>query len=318
MKLVVYALVMAILIASAAFGQQAVTNNGVNPGGIQTGFLVVNPDAGAVQGLSGFETFGAQLGGNFVQSSVLSSPLVTLTDIVVSLDPRSGTNTGIAIVNPNDSIAAITLTIRNQQGVTIATRSITVGGRQQLSRFVTELFAGDPLVAGPLSGLLFINSTVAVSVVGLLFNGGSFTSLPVAMQLNTDIANAAAAPPLPSMLTPIPSTFANLALGQPITGIAAPLVTATGQIMPVSTPNIIGVSQVSTAIAGPGALILPQVVAGGGWVSQITIANTSAVPQAIRVDFFNSSGGPMVLPRGSGLSIVTVPAGGVVTFSTAM
>src|ERR1043166_9085689 len=81
MKLVMYALVMAILIASAAFGQQAVTSNGANPGGIQTGFLVVNPDAGAVQGLSVFETFGAQLGGNFVQSSVLSSPLVTLTDI---------------------------------------------------------------------------------------------------------------------------------------------------------------------------------------------------------------------------------------------
>jgi len=69
-------------------------------------------------------------------------------------------------------------------------------------------------------------------------------------------------------------------------------------------------------LVAASALLLPQIATGGGWVTQITIANTSTVPQTVRIDFFNSVGQPLVLPIGSSLPSVLVPAGGVVTFST--
>jgi hypothetical protein len=63
--------------------------------------------------------------------------------------------------------------------------------------------------------------------------------------------------------------------------------------------------------------LLPQVATGGGWVSTIAIANTSTVPQLVRVDFFSADGGPLALPIGSTVTNILVPAGGVVTLSTA-
>jgi hypothetical protein len=65
-----------------------------------------------------------------------------------------------------------------------------------------------------------------------------------------------------------------------------------------------------------GALLLPQFATGGGWATQIVIANTSTVPQVVRVDILNSNGARLALPFSSNLSSVLVPAGGVVTFSS--
>ena len=59
-------------------------------------------------------------------------------------------------------------------------------GRQQISRFVTEVFAGTPQLSGPFAGLLFITSDFPIGVLGLTFTGPSFTSLPVATQVGTN------------------------------------------------------------------------------------------------------------------------------------
>jgi hypothetical protein len=63
-------------------------------------------------------------------------------------------------------------------------------------------------------------------------------------------------------------------------------------------------------------LLFPQVAAGGGWVTNITVANTSALPQSIRIDVFDSTGALLPL---SGLSTpnTIIQPGGVVIFSTA-
>jgi hypothetical protein len=75
-------------------------------------------------------------------------------------------------------------------------------------------------------------------------------------------------------------------------------------------------TSITNLVGGPGAQLLAQVATGGGWVSRIVIANTSSVAQLIRVDFFNPAGGPLVLPFGSVLTNILVPAGGAVTIST--
>src|SRR5262249_17971341 len=130
--------------------------------------------------------FGQEVSGILFRSSVLPSPLVTSTSIFTRSDPNAAMDTGLAIVNPNVATATVVLTLNNQEGITIATRTIVVGARQQISRFVTELFATTPDLLSPFAGLLFISSDFPVGVLGLAFTGPSFTSLPVATQLSAN------------------------------------------------------------------------------------------------------------------------------------
>ena len=74
--------------------------------------------------------------------------------------------------------------------------------------------------------------------------------------------------------------------------------------------------EITTGVGGVAAQLLPQVASGGGWFTTIAIANTSSADQVVRADFFNSLGGPLLLPFGSRLTGIVVPAGGVVTLST--
>ena len=354
MKRLLSALTLAIFSASLSVSQVPIAQTPATIGPIQTGFVVVTPQNGGGQGLSVSETFGARVNGSFFQSSVLPSPLVTLTNVVINVDANTGTNTGVAILNPNDATAAISLALSNDRGNTVTARTINFAGRTQLARFVTELFPGLAEFSQPFTGLLFVSSDVPISVMGLAFVGPSFTSLPVATQLNSNgtfvftgvstptpttaivpgfttpipsLTVPMTTPGVPGITTPIPSPVTGLVVSQPITGVSTPLVNAAaptitvGQVTAVATTGTIAVSG-SPPIANPfplvaqSAILLPQIATGGGWVTQITIANTSTVPQTVRVDFFNSAGGPLVLPIGSSLPSVLVPAGGVVTFST--
>jgi hypothetical protein len=367
MKTLFYACALLILIPLFSFAQST----------IQTGYAVITPTSGSGAGLTVTEVFSEQVDGNLFQASVIGSPLVTLTNIVVNSDPATGLNTGIAMVNPNNVPAVVTLTLGNQAGVSTATTTITLGGGQQISRFVSEFFSGSAVAAAPMRGLLFISSTVPISVLGLAFSGFSFTSLPPATQITavnvTNTTNAAVitnnsavvattvpvgvlngiaavqAPPIPTTITQIPSTFPGLVTSQsavgitspltgiapltavtplsgitPLTGIVPTTATSTGQLTLTGTPTTIGVvspsvivfPQIQVGIGGAGAQILPQVVAGGGWLSQITIANTSGVSQVVRVDFFNNLGAPFPLPFGSSVPSIIIAPGGIATIST--
>ena len=158
---------LGLVVSGFSFGQVTPTQAATAAGQLQTGFAVVTPIAGTGAGLSVSETFGHQIGTNLFQASVLASPPVTLTDIVLNVNPQSGSNTGIAIVNPNTTAATITLTAGNQQGAAIATRTIAVGPQQQISEFVSQLFPDSPTILQGVTGLLFISSNVPIGVVGL-------------------------------------------------------------------------------------------------------------------------------------------------------
>lgn len=341
MRRLFYGIVLAVCAGPLFFGQLTLTQNLAGAGPIRTGFAVVTPLSGTGQGLSVSEIFAERTGGNVFQASVLPSPLVTLTHLFVNWDVSMGLNTGIAIVNPNDTATPVTLNLLNDRGAVIAIRSVTLEGKQQLSRFATELFAGIPELPGPFSGLLFIRSDVPVGVMGLFFDGPSFSSLPVAAQLSTN--NVVIAGPAPSTLetsvaiaapgtealnNPVVPPFPPV-VSLPITGITTPLVNATGQTTPNVPPANAGVAvvvgvtgtafpQLAIGIGGNGALLMPQVATGGGWESRITIANTSTVAQVVRVDFFDPAGLPLALPFGSTVPNVVVPPGGLVTLSTGL
>src|SRR5262245_7634328 len=107
MKRLVYAVILAIFSASFSLSQVPLAQTPATTGPILTGFVVVTPQNGGGQGLSVSETFGEHVNGSFFQSSVLPSPLVTLTNVVVNVDLNSGIDTGIAMLNPNDATAAV-------------------------------------------------------------------------------------------------------------------------------------------------------------------------------------------------------------------
>lgn len=393
MKLLLHLFLIAPLLCNLSFAQ----------GTLETGFVVITPASGSADGLSVSAVFGHTLNGNLFQTSVMPSPLVTETGIVVSADPAVTLDTGIAIANPNDSPAAITLILHNTEGVTVSARTITIGGHQQISRFATELFSGDPVFSARVAGLLFIGSDMPVGVMALALNGTSFTALPVAAQLianqveaqsasspvsvqpdrgavfavatptvpasasfttiagttSVGITNTAAAVVnnttavpatavavpltptfngvnLPPTLLPIPGTTlptisssltgTTVNVLTPIAGVASPFVLSTGLLTAgvVAAPSTLSptlqavtpVSQIvfphlTVGVGGAGALLLPQVATGAGWGTQITIANTSAIPQTVRADFFNPQGTPLNVSSGPTISNIVIAPGGV-------
>jgi hypothetical protein len=157
------------------------------------------------------------------------------------------------------------------------------------------------------------------------------TSLP------SNIVGVPTAQAVPSITTPI-DTAAVGTVGQFTTSPTAAVVVATTPtaalgiattptvalaIGTTPTPLTIGTTPTFTTfpqisqVVGVTAALLPQIAVGGGWVSQITIANSLTIEQTVRVDFFNPAGGPFILPTGASAVNVTIPAGGIVNISTA-
>ena len=84
-------------------------------------------------------------------------------------------------------------------------------------------------------------------------------------------------------------------------------------VVPMVPPHLNGAG-------GPGAMLLPQFVAGGGWRSEIVLTNTSIGPMSVRVDFFNALGGPLTAPLTTGnastVTGITIPPNGAVVLGT--
>jgi hypothetical protein len=138
----------------------------------------------------------------------------------------------------------------------------------------------------------------------------------------TPTFNGVTTPPtlLPPPIVTIPPATA------PITGTAGALVTSTGVVVStpvvpaftpvpttVSMPSAFAFPLITSGVGGTGALLLPQIATGGGWVTQITIANTSQFPQTVRLDFFNPAGGALSVSIGSTIPSIVVAPGGVAT-----
>jgi hypothetical protein len=75
------------------------------------------------------------------------------------------------------------------------------------------------------------------------------------------------------------------------------------------------VPTIATGVGGAGAVLLPQFASGGGWATEIVIANTGAASMTVRVDLFKSDGTALTATlngeSASSFTNITVPAGGV-------
>jgi hypothetical protein len=149
----------------------------VETGAIRDGYLVVTPDPNTSTPLVTL-TFGTVSSGLVLsQAAILPTAMSTSTSIDVDTVPAINRNVGVAIANPGNSDAIVTLQLRAQDGTPVgASVSIVIPATQQLAHWVAELF---PSIGQAFEGSLDIQSPVAVSVIGLRFSGAQFSTLPV-------------------------------------------------------------------------------------------------------------------------------------------
>ena len=236
-------------------------------GPIQVGYGVVTPIAVTTSGtLVVFETFGLRHGSETTQAGVIPSGMTTSAIMFVQSSGRLSRNLGVAIVNAGSSSVNVTMTLSNEEGTQLGTAVVPVPARQQVSKFVTELFS-DQSVPSDVTGTLSITSTDPVSMIGLRFRGANFSTLPVTSLVATS----------------------------------------------ASVPTI------ATGVGGPGAILLPQFAAGGGWATEIAIVNTSSSAATVRVDLFKADGTPLSTAlngqTGSSFTDLSIPGGGVLTLA---
>ena len=90
-----------------------------------------------------------------------------------------------------------------------------------------------------------------------------------------------------------------------------PITSLSGTTTPLPT--------IATGVGGPGAILIPEFAAGGGWATELVLANTGTSSLTVRVDLFKENGTPLTAKlngqNASTFNNITIPAGGVVVLA---
>jgi hypothetical protein len=253
----------------------------------QTAFAIVTPEFGNPDGLFAVETLFNRSFFGLQQTNTSAAPPLLAASFNVNIAGASEDTTGIAIVNPNATVANVRLSVTNDLGIEVLNQTVAILPRGQLTRFLSELFGIPFRTNSP--GLMTIVSDVPVGIQPVNFRDGSLAATPV-FSLTSPF-------PLPST-TFIPSASSTSRSGTTTGG--GPSNGGTGAVGPVAT-----------TIGGPEASLFPQVVNGGGWFTEIAISNISLRSQSVRIDLFDPAGIAIISIVG-----ISVPSRGQVIFST--
>jgi hypothetical protein len=165
----------------------------VEMGNIRTGYIVFTPNSGSE--LPGTAvTFGLVNNGEVKsQAGVIGLPLTTDASLFVELNPAINRNVGVAVANPADNAASLTMMLRGSSGLAAGNAVVlTLPAHQQFTKFVSEIFPGSG--AEGLVGSLRIQSSSPVSVLGLRFSGVLISTLPVVNSAGSPGATSAVFP----------------------------------------------------------------------------------------------------------------------------
>ena len=277
---------------------------------ISSGFAIVTVVSGNIGGLIGSETLRNSTVFDVDQAVVGPSPLITSASILAPVGPIAENTTAIAIANPSAGAGGVNLILTDEVGGVVLDTVVNVGPFGQLSRYLNDFLASEPTTARQL--LLTVSSEIPIAILAFQFRGNDFASIPL-----TSLSAPTPVPIQPITATPIPpptpalttSTFAGFGLGiTQVPTVTFPVGTfPTGTFTTVPAPTVAS----TLTIGGATALTFTQVASGGGWATDITIGNTSAGLQVIRIDFFNSDG---IQTRS--LTDIAIPSRGVFFFST--
>ena len=160
---------------------------------IQVGYAVITPSLPGTTGIVATETLVQTRGQDTLQVGVFPPNLATNVLVPVQISSTLGKTLGVAIANPNNIAANITLTLRRSDGTQFTATTISVLARQQIAKLITEIFPPPPAggfatqaaIPSEFTGTLVITSTSPVSILGLNFRGPNYSTILV-----TDLAPA--------------------------------------------------------------------------------------------------------------------------------
>ena len=157
----------------------AQTNDYDDSAPVQVGFVVITPPAGFAGELIVFETFGLNQGGaQIYQAGIIPGDLTTEAMIFVNKSSRLSRDVGFALVNPGAVQAKVTMILWDANGIFVGTKIIFVPLRNQVARFVSELFSGVS-VPDEFTGTLTLESDSPVGLTVLRRRGPSFSTMPI-------------------------------------------------------------------------------------------------------------------------------------------
>jgi hypothetical protein len=260
------------------------------------GYVVITPTSGNGGGLTAFETIGNQQGSTITTAVLSATPLSTNALIIVNV------GTGQNTLPPNGDVtgtAGITISGGGRSLNTLG--SLFSGSSQvngQLPNPITAQLtsAGSspvPLFSNTSISILNPNQTTATITATLSDSQGISTTLPTftvgALQqmsqfLNQFLDSAT------SITLPL-NGFITFSSDMPVAFTAFQFTGSSFATLPVvSSQTTTTIPAIAPGVGGPGALLLPQFISGGGWASQISIVNLTNVPQTVQVDLFGSDG----------------------------
>jgi hypothetical protein len=152
----------------------------VEEGTIRSGYVVITPDSNSGTPTPLF-TFGTVSGG-IVQSQagIVPTQMATDASMFVDIVHSLSRDIGVAIVNPNDTMNVVTLTLRDENGNLAGTpATVSIPAHGQVSKFVDELFGSATAVG--FRGSMRMQSPAAFAVIGFRFSGSVFSTLAVSI-----------------------------------------------------------------------------------------------------------------------------------------
>jgi len=159
------------------------TNPDVETGDIKSGYLIITPDATSDAPTVTFTYGTVRQGAVQSQAGIIPTMMATDASMFVEVIPSISRNIGVAIANPGNSVNAVTLILRDENGFVLGSPvNISVPAHQQVAKFVNELFGADVISSG-FRGSLRMQSPSPFAVTGLRFSGAVFSTLPIAVNV---------------------------------------------------------------------------------------------------------------------------------------
>jgi hypothetical protein len=154
-----------------ALGVAEVQTQGGGP--LTTGWALTQSD----QNLTGIAIFGLLDGSGNSVSEVGVPASLPLSSMSVFAQNGATTSTGIALANPNNTAANVTLTLKDSNSTQLAQTSVTIPPMGHLAGYAADLFRAIP--PGEFQGKIEVLSTQPLAGLTLRQRGSVFTSLPV-------------------------------------------------------------------------------------------------------------------------------------------
>lgn len=184
----------------------------VEQGVTRSGYVIITPKGNGLAPLATATLGIVRNAAVLAQALVFSASMMTDALQFVEVVPAVGRDVGVAITNPDSRINLVTLTLRDETGLAVGgPLTITLQPRQQLARFISEIFSAAVIGTG-FRGSVRLQSPTPFAVLGLRFSGTAFSTLPS--------GGTSAGPGVPS-INLAAGSIANTPLEGTVGGIAA-------------------------------------------------------------------------------------------------